>query len=144
MGVVGGCDVAYMGCFSGDVAYMGCFSGDMAVGGCHWQRATWRELGAVTWKVICPHPSMRGGANAGGCRRMVVGTGDAVQWAGVGVNDEHAVTWPMRAFARSSSDGGSGGGMWVGRGEKTSSDGTMFGNRWLPNIAIIINQRFNY
>jgi hypothetical protein len=71
--VVGGCDVAYAGCFSGDVA----------VGGRHWQRATRREVGAVMWQVVCPHPSTRGGANAGGCRRMVVGAGDAVQWAGV-------------------------------------------------------------
>ena len=80
----------------------------------------------------------------GGCRRMVVGAGDVVQWAGVGVNNECAIAWPVQAFARGSGDGGGGGGMWVGGGEKTSSDGTMFGNGWLPNIVIIINQQFNY
>jgi hypothetical protein len=58
----------------------------------------------------------------------------------VGVNDEHAIAWPVQAFARGSGNSSSGRGMWVGGGEKTSSDGTMFGNGWLPNIVIIINQ----
>lgn len=29
-------------------------------------------------------------------------------------------------------------------GEWKECDGTMFGNRWLPNIAIINNQHLNY
>ena len=53
-------------------------------------------------------------------------------WAGVGVNDERAVAWPVRAFARGSGDGG----MWVGGGEKTSSDGTL---RLLLINDLIIN-----
>ena len=71
---------------------------------------------------------------------MVVGASGTVQWAGVGINNERTIAWPVQAFARGSGNGGGGGGMWIGGGEKTSSDGTMFGNRWLPNIAIIINQ----
>jgi hypothetical protein len=31
-----------------------------------------------------------------------------------------------------------------GGGKNRRSDGAMFGNGWLPNIAIIINQYFNY
>jgi len=35
--------------------------------------------------------------------------------------------------------------MWGGGGKNKRSDGpAMFGNGWLPNIAIIINQYFNY
>ena len=98
--VVGGCDVAYAGPSSGDVA----------VGA---QRATRRGIRVVTWRVVCPHPSTRGGARA--------------------------LAWPVRAFARGSGDGG-GGGMCVGGGERQSSDGAMFGNGWLPNIVIINNQ----
>ena len=75
---------------------------------------------AVTWRVVCPHPSTRGGAHAA-------------------VGDERALAWPVRAFARGGGDGG-GGGMLVGGGEKQSSDGAMFGNGWLPNIEIISNQ----
>jgi len=55
LGVVGGCDVAYAGRFSGDVA----------VGGRRWRRATRQGIWVVTWHVVCPHPSARGGANAG-------------------------------------------------------------------------------
>ena len=40
--------------------------------------------------------------------------------------------------------GGSGGNTWGGGGKNKWSDGAMFGNGWLPNIAIIINQCFNY
>ena len=41
--------------------------------------------------------------------------------------------------------GGSGRGDASGGGGKNKrSDGAMFGNKWLPNIAIIINQYFNY
>ena len=37
------------------------------------------------------------------------------------------------------SGGGSGGNTWGGGGKNKRSDGpAMFGNRWLPNIAIII------
>ena len=64
-----------------------------------------------------------------------------VQRAGVGVSKERALAWPVRAFARGN---GGGGRMWVGGGKKQRSDGAMFGNRWLPNIGIIINQYFNY
>jgi len=71
---------------------------------------------AVTWCVVCPHPSMRGGAHAA-------------------VDDERALVWPMQAFARGSGEGG-GGGLWVGGGKKQRSDGAMFGNRWLPNMLI--------
>ena len=42
------------------------------------------------------------------------------------------------------SGNGSGGGMWVGGGKKLSNDGAMFGNGWVPNIVIIINQCYNY
>ena len=66
-----------------------------------------------------------------------------VQWVGVGVNNERALAWPMRAFARGSGDGGSDG-MWVGGGKKQRSDGAMFGNHLLPNIAIISNPALNY
>ena len=46
---------------------------------------------------------------------------------------------------RKGDGGGSGGGnMWGGGGKNKRSDGAMFGNRWLPNIAITINQCFNY
>jgi hypothetical protein len=31
-----------------------------------------------------------------------------------------------------------------GGGWKKRHDGTMFGNGWLPNIVIIINQCYNY
>ena len=72
-----------------------------------------------------------------------VGASDAVQWAGMGVSNERALAWPVRAFARGSSDGGSGG-LWVGGGKKQRNDGAMFGNGWLPNIATIINQCLNY
>ena len=43
-------------------------------------------------------------------------------------------------------NGGGGGGnvLGGGGGENRRSDGAMFGNGWLPNIAIIINQYFNY
>jgi hypothetical protein len=43
-------------------------------------------------------------------------------------------------------DGGGGGGGNVcdGGGKRRRSDGAMFGNHPLPNIAIIINQYFNY
>ena len=83
-----------------------------------------RVLAAVTWCVVCPHPSTRGGA-------------------GVGISNERALAWPERAFARGSGDGG-GGGMWVGGGNQQRSDGAMFGNGWLPNIAIISHQCLNY
>ena len=72
-----------------------------------------------------------------------MGASDVVQWAGMGVNDEHAVAWPVRAFARGGSDGG-GGRLWVGGGKKQRSDGAIFGNHPLPNIATIINQCLNY
>ena len=75
---------------------------------------------AVTWRVVCPHPSTRGGAHAGN-------------------RDECALAWPVQAFARGSRNAGSGG-MCGGGGERQSSDGAMFGNGWLPNIAIINNQ----
>lgn len=55
VGVVGRCDVAYARSFSGDVA----------VGGRRWQRVTRRGMCAVTWHVVCPHPSTRGGAKTG-------------------------------------------------------------------------------
>ena len=47
---------------------------------------------------------------------------------------------------RSRGDGGGGGGGNAsgGCGKNRRSDGAMFGNRWLPNIVIIINQCFNY
>ena len=97
----------------GDVAYAGCIAGDVAVRGRFWQQATWRGTRAVTWHVVCPHPSMRGGAGA--------------------------LTWPVRAFARGCGGDGSGG-MCCGGGERQSSDGAMFGNGRLPNIEIINNQ----
>jgi len=65
------------------------------------------------------------------------------QRVGIGVSDERALAWPVWAFARGSGDGG-GGGMWVGGGKKQRSDGAMFGNGWLPNIAIISNRAVNY
>ena len=65
-----------------------------------------------------------------------------VQRVGVGVNDEHALAWPVRAFSRGSGDGGSDG-MWVGGGKKQRSDGAIFGNHPLPNIATIINKCIN-
>ena len=60
-----------------------------------------------------------------------------VQWVGISISNECALAWPVRAFARGS-------GMWVGGGKKQRSDGAMFGNGWLPNIAIISNQVLNY
>ena len=72
-----------------------------------------------------------------------VGAGDAVQWAGIGVSNERALAWPVRAFSRGSGDGGSDG-MWVGGGKKQRSDRAMFGNHLLPNIAIISNPALNY
>ena len=66
-----------------------------------------------------------------------------VQRAGVGVSNERALAWPVRAFARGSGDSG-GGGVWVGGGKRQRSDGAMFGNGWLPNIAIISNRALNY
>ena len=65
------------------MAYAGPFSGDVAVGGHSWQRAMQWGIGAVMWHVICPYPLTREGANVGGCRQLVVGAGDAVQWVGV-------------------------------------------------------------
>ena len=41
-------------------------------------------------------------------------------------------------------DGGGGGWVGDGGGEWKECDGTMFGNGWLPNIAIINNQHLNY
>ena len=63
----------------------------------------------------------------------------------MGISDEHALTWPMWAFVRGNSGSGSGR-MWVGGGasKKQRNDGAMFGNGWLLNIAIIMNQCFNY
>ena len=49
-----------------------------------------------------------------------------------------ALAWPVRAFARGCGGDGSGG-MCCGGGERQSSDGAMFGNRWLPNIEMINN-----
>ena len=58
------------------------------------------------------------------------------------VLDKNTLTLPMQAFARGSSDSGSSSSRWwwLGGGKQQRSDGTMFGNRWLPNIATIINQ----
>jgi len=78
---------------------------------------------------------MRGDVN--GC------AGDVMQWAGVSVSDERALAWPVRAFARGRGDSG-GGWLLVGGGKRQKSDGAMFGNGWLPNIAIISNQALNY
>ena len=79
-----------------------------------------------------------------GKRRALV---TLVQRVGVGVNDECALAWPVQAFARAavrgSGDSGSDG-MWVGGGKKQRSDGAMFGNHLLPNIAIISNPALNY
>ena len=62
-----------------------------------------------------------------------------VQWAGIGISDECALAWPMWAFMKGSGNSGSRW-WWVGGGKQQRSDGAMFGNRWLPNIATIINQ----
>ena len=40
--------------------------------------------------------------------------------------------------------GGGGKSRRGGGGKSRRGDGAMFGNRWLPNIAIIINPYFNY
>ena len=61
----------------------------------------------------------------------------------VGISDEHTFAWPMWAFVKGNS-GGSSSRMWVGGGKKQRNDRAMFGNGWLPNIAIIMNQCFNY
>ena len=36
------------------------------------------------------------------------------------------------------------GNVWSGGGKSRRGDGAMFGNEWLPNIAIIINPYFKY
>ena len=74
----------------------------------------------------------------------VVGVGASDMAVGnAGISDECTLAWPMWAFMRGSSGGG-GRGMWVSGGKKQRSDGAMFGDGWLSNIAIIINQCFNY
>ena len=67
--------------------------------------------------------------------------------AGVVGHDAHEMSsplaWPMQAITR---------GMvvvvvavgWDGDGGWKRCDGTVFGNGWLPNIVIIINQCYNY
>jgi hypothetical protein len=97
VGVVGGCDVAYAGAFSGDVAVS-----DVA-----YRLPTSLDEGR----------GKRGGLSTDG--EVEGGAGDVVQWAGVGVSDERALAWPMWALARGSGDGGGGGcGLVVVRGRR--------------------------
>jgi hypothetical protein len=46
----------------------------------------------------------------------------------------------MWAVARGDGGGDNGRYVWDGGGKNKRSDGTMFGNGWLPNIGIINNQ----
>ena len=128
-------------------------------GGCHWWWVMWclrwamqhlmvaqrGHWGWVTWQMLFAYIPQWGeggssdGADAGTVER---------QWCGmVGGHWHQQWAHPHLAHVGShegDSGGGGGGNVWGGCGKNKRSDGAMFGNRWLPNIAIIINQYFNY